>query len=273
MNHTRSNCIHIVVAAAFAAVAALPRLTSAQIFVTGSTLEERAALPGESYSNSIRIANASAQTQSVRLYQTDYSFHSDGTSEFPDGGTTSRSNARWVSALARSVSVPARSEISVAYTVRVPSDSALSGSYWSVVMVEAAPVAPPPKQGAKPQVGLGAVVRYAVQIATHIGSTGARTITLAAPEATADKSGTHTLTLDLRNTGTRATRPLIWVEAYDASGAQKARVHQQRGMIYPGSSVKQAFVLGRLPAGPYKLLVFADTGDPVVVAKQFDVRF
>ena len=81
------------------------------------------------------------------------------------------------------------------------------------------------------------------------------------------------LELDVQNAGDRAYRPKIWVELYDAAGALRGRREQQRGLLYPGTSLKQRFTFDTLPAGSYKAVVFADSGDDSVFAAQYKLDF
>jgi len=244
----------------------------AQIAVVGNTVEEHTAAPGESYDGTILIRNLSNQSQPVRIYQTDYTFSSDGTSHFDSTGSIKRSNAKWIAVSTTALVVPAGSDVPVAYAVKVPPADTMRGTYWSVVMVEGATDAPP-SVNATSQVGLGVVVRYAVQVATHIESSGSRKINFTNQHVETERDSTQSLKLAIENVGERAYRPLVWVEVYDDKGTLRASAKQQRGLIYPGSSAKQKFSLGALEAGNYKAIVFADVGSDEVVAAQYKLRF
>jgi hypothetical protein len=258
----------VLTLAALLAVGTSP--ASAQVSVVGSSVEERTAAPGERYEGSVLVRNASDRPQAVRVYQSDYSFFADGTSHFDAPGTTPRSNARWITPSVSTLSIPAQSDVAVTYVVTVPADS-LKGTYWSALMIEGE-VTPPASSGAR-EIGLGAVVRYAVQLATHLQSSGSRTVSLTNQRLVADSAGVRTLELDITNVGERAHRPALWVEIYDRSGVQRAKVHQQRGLLYPGTSVRQRFTIANLPPGGYKAIVFADTGDDEVLAAQYTLAF
>ncbi|HJQ19295.1 MAG TPA: hypothetical protein VJ867_03030 [Gemmatimonadaceae bacterium] len=254
------------------AFAGITSRASAQIAVLGSTLEEHIAVPGESYRGAIVIRNVTDQTQRARIYQTDYVFFADGTSRFDSAGTLSRSNARWVALGARSISIPASSEVTVTYEVRVPRSDSLVGTYWSAIMVEGEKT-PPPASQRRAQVGVGSILRYAVQVATHIGSTGSRTIKFTRTQLVANQDSTKSFNVDVENTGQRAYKPALWIEVYDAQGALQKNVRQERGLLFPGTSLQQSFELGKLPAGSYRAIVFADSGDDAVFASQFTLKF
>jgi hypothetical protein len=261
-------------------LALAPLVAEAQIAVVGSTVEERVVAPGESYIGSIVVRNLTKQDQPVRIYQTDYRFFADGTSHFDNPGSTPRSNAAWITPTVRSLLVPPSSEMTVTYAVKVPAGDSLSGTYWSAVMVEGAPTEPGRSSGGRPQVGVGAVMRYAVQIASHIKTTGTRKVQFANTkfvtnvDTTKSKPDTTQIfELDVLNAGERAYRPTLWIEVYDEQGTLKANARQERGLLYPGSSLKQTFQLGKLAQGTYRAVVFADSGEDSVFAAQFTLKY
>ena len=264
----------LLVAAALSGVAFFS--SAAQVSVLSSTVEEREVAPGQTYTGRIVIANASNTPQSVRLYQTDYSFKADGSNAFADPGTTPRSNASWVTPQANRVTVPPNAEITVPYSIKVPeADSLLVGTFWSAVMVEGAEAPPPAASGraGQAQVGIGAVVRYAVQIATHVGKTGVGAIKFENPQAVKGPSGEAALDIDVLSAGTRAVRPNMSVELYDATGALKGKGKAQRGLLYPGTSLRQHFDFGSLPPGTYKAIVLADFGGEKVAGIQLNISY
>jgi len=164
--------------------------------------------------------------------------------------------------------------MTVSYTVKVPASDSLVGTYWSTIMVEGAPTEAGRSSGGRPQVGVGAVVRYAVQVATHIRTTGSRKVAFTNTKFLTDTTtGQQSFELDVMNAGDRAYRPALWIEVYDEQGALKANARQERGLLYPGTSLKQAFPLGKLQPGTYRAIVFADSGEDAVFAQQFTLKY
>ena len=258
------------------ALLAAPLLTAplragAQIAVVGNAVDEHEAGPGQRYLGSITVRNLTAEPQPVRIYQTDYRFSADGTSNFDSAGTVARSNAAWIRPSASSITIPPMADVVINYAVTVPAIDSLRGTYWSALMVEGQRRLPP--QAQRGQIGLAAVFRYAVQVATHLPAAGSRRVRLSRQGPLTDSTGARVLDVVVENMGERAYRPNLWVELYDGRGVLKKRVEQQRGLLYPGSSLKQRFSFGALPAGVYKALVFADTGDDTVSAAQYRLTF
>ena len=243
---------------------------SAQIAVLSSTVDERAAVSGARYTGTIVINNPSDQPQTARLYQTDYQFSSDGTSNFGLAGVAPRSNATWVTPQQTRVLIPARGQASVPYSVAVPSNDSLRGSYWSVIMVEAVPTDTASNAGG---IGVTSVIRYGLQVATHVGNKGSRAVQLSNATTSVDDHGNALLAVDVEDVGDAAYRPVLWAEIYDDQGVLRGKAKQTRGLLYPGSSLHQRFELGTLPPGSYKAVLFADTGAETIFARQLKVQY
>jgi hypothetical protein len=247
--------------------------THAQVSVLSNTVEEHVGTRGESYSGRITISNPGGKPETIRLYQTDYSFTADGVSHFEAPGEMPRSNASWISLQSSQVVVPAGATISVPYSVAIPNVDSLRGTYWSTVMVEGAAKPPEVDTANTTQVGIGTIIRYAVQVATHIGASGTRAVKFAGTRGARTDEGASVVELDVLDAGERGYRPALWIEVYDAEGTLRAKAKQARGLLYPGTSLRQRFDLGKLPAGTYKAMIFADTGEDSVYAAQYTIVF
>jgi hypothetical protein len=245
---------------------------AAQIAVVGNTVEERSSHPGDSYVGGIVVQNLTNVAQPVRIYQTDYMFFADGTSRFDAPGSVARSNASWITPATSSTILSPLGQATIAYTVRVPANDSLRGTYWSTIMVEGA-VNVPTFTGKK-EMALGSVLRYSVQIATQIDAPAiAKAVFEKQQLETSARDSVQMLAVDVRNAGDKGLRPLLWVALYDSNGSLRTRFKQQRGLLYPGTSVRQLFPLGRLTPGTYKAVVFADIHEDAVTAAQYTLRF
>ena len=255
------------------ATAFTPAEAEAQIAVLSSTVEERVAAPGERYTGTIVISNPGSESRVARIYQTDYRFAADGKSYFDEPGSTPRSNASWITPQATHVVIPAGTDVRVPWAVAVPATDSLRGTYWSTVMVEAEPDNVVERSAGAPAVAVSAVIRYAVQVATHIQSTGTRGVKFESTRAATSAQGIATLDVDVVDAGERGYRPILWAEIYDDAGVLRAQARQSRGLLFPGTSLHQHFDFGALPPGTYKALVFADTGEDTVYAAQYTVSY
>lgn len=251
----------------------VPRGTMAGIAVIGALSQEKTARIGATYQGAIRIRNLGATPQTVRVYQTDYRFFSDGRNIYGAPGKDARSNAGWITFSPSLLTIPPEEEVVVNYKVAVPADESLRGSYWSMVMVEGmgdatsqAVVA----ENGKARIAVRQVIRYGVQLVTDIGGTGSRSLKLDARLVRAD--GKRLLQVDVENTGERWLRPSLWAQLFDEKGRFVGKFDGARARVYPGTSVRKSIDLTKVQAGTYKALVVADADEDSVYGATYTLK-
>lgn len=250
--------------------------TFAQISVRSELSDDREVQPGTTYEGVIQVANDTDEFQEAKIYQTDYRFYSDGSNVYGEPGQDARSNANWTRVSAPSITLPPRSMASVTYLVSVPEaveGKPLEGSYWSMIMVEAVPKTSPestvnPETG-EPEYALLQIMRYGVQVATHIQGTGASEVTMPDSGLERLEGGELALRVIVENGGSRMIRPEIWVELYGEDGSAFGRRDGVQSRIYPGTSINQQIKLGDLEPGKYRALVILDGGGEEVYGAEY----
>jgi hypothetical protein len=253
--------------AAAAALALAPLLASAraQVTVLTPSVVERTAAHGERYESSIVVHNSTAVPQLVTARVVDYSFQADGTSRYDEPGSRPRSNAAWLTLVPRTVEVAPNQSVNLTYSVQVPAGAALAGSYSSMVLVTGQPrhqVDAAIGHG-RANAGIRSDLSYGIQVVTHLDGAALTRFGMDQIAASSVGDSLRTLALTVRNTGDRAQRPLVSLELYAEDGRLIATQKTQRGLIYPGSSVRQSFALRSVPKGSYRALLQVDTGDDV----------
>ncbi|HEX8392851.1 MAG TPA: hypothetical protein VF665_10885 [Longimicrobium sp.] len=255
----------------FLALAALAAASesAAQISVVSSTVEERQAAPGASYSGTVRVRNAGGDARTARVSAADYRFLADGRTFYDAPGSTPRSNAPWVRFSPSQLTLAPGEEATVAYTVTVPAGGDVRGSYWSVLLVET--MDPASVSAARTgRLGLTPVIRYAVQLATHVGE-AERRVALQGARVTGPGRA-PALEMDIMNTGEQADRLELRMDLFRADGAPAGQRSSTRGLVYPGSSIHQAFDLRGLAPGTYRAMVTVDTGSDDVFGAEYTIR-
>ena len=243
----------------------------ASVSVIGKLTRIKSVNPGETYEGVIVLKNKGDSPSQVKIYQTDYFFASDGKNIYGDTGSMHRSNGRWITFSPNLLLIPPNDTASVYYTVTVPEETGLKGSYWSMLMVE-----PTSSAGAqvikaeegKAELGLQVVIRYGVQIVTDIGDTGVINIRFLDKKLVRSDTGRN-LQLDIENIGERRLKPSLWAELYNAEGEDIGRFESEKKIIYPGCSVRYSLDLTEVPKGEYKALVIVDNGDENLFGAQY----
>jgi hypothetical protein len=236
----------------------IPVSNQAGIAIVGGLTNEMSALPGQTVQGVIFVRNDGEENEDIRVYQRDYLFFSDGTNKYGEPGEVKRSNAKWINFSPRQITIPPREKAEIHYTVTVPLQDGLIGSYWTMLMVE--PV-PDPLKARESQEGINikVLMRYGIQVITHIGDTGDRRLKFLNTKIRKDE-GRKILQIDIENVGERMLRPFVWVELYDESGRHTETYEGLKRRTYPGTSIRQEIDISEVKSGTYKALVVADCG-------------
>lgn len=247
----------------------------AQVSVIGELSQDKSVKPGETYSGVIIVRNDTKEQQEAKVYQTDYTFQSDGTNNYGEPGMLPRSNAKWIAYSPSYLTLPPEATMAVNYTVTVPRDTAgrkLIGTYWSMLMVEGiqkgSAESSLPAKDKKAQMGIMQTIRYGIQIATTIANTGAKKIEFLGV-AMDTTEGRRALRIDIKNTGDIGMRPDVSLELFNVQGTSVGKFSGVKYRIYPGTSVRQLIDVSSVPKGTYKALVVVDAGGDDVFGAQY----
>jgi hypothetical protein len=241
----------------------LPALpSSAIVSISGSLTREHDVAPGKSYDGTIDVTNPDNAPQEIKVYQTDYFFSADGTVDYGEPGKLPRSNARWITVTPLQAKIPAGESVTIRYTIQVPSDRTLHGTYWSIIMVE--PILPGSPESSsfdpkKVTVGVREVLRYGLQVVTSFGSTGTGLLEFSHISLKAD-NGKRLLIVDLKNSGERWLRASLWAELYDSKGSYVGRFDGGKHRLFPGTTARFTAELQGVTGSTYKALIVADCG-------------
>jgi hypothetical protein len=244
----------------------------AGVQVVGGLTRENTVKPGDSLTGDIILFNTGNEPEEVKIYKTDYFFRADGSTKYSIPGSEARSNSSWITLSPSRVTIPPREKMTVHYEIHVPNASNLTGTYWSLLMVE-------PKLNAMPEglnnstgsgVGIKTLVRYAIQMVSNVSDTGLRNIRFLSKKVL-KQDGKKILQIDIENSGERGLTPDLWAELYDEKGNLVKRVDSGKKRIYPGTSVRYCIDLSGIPLGNYKTVIVADNGDDHIFGAQYDL--
>jgi hypothetical protein len=251
-----------------------PLAARAQVGIVNGLTQEKVCAPGETFESYIRLKNNGPKEETLKIYQTDYSFTAEGKSYYDAPGKSARSNAAWIAVSSKQVTVPGLATMDVKYSCKVPADAHLVGTYWSIIMFEVLPPAQRAKgEAANKEIVLGVnqVMRYGIQIVTHFGDTGRRSLKFLKTELLEEKER-KTLQVDVENDGERWLRPFSYVELYTEKGEAAGKIEGERWRIFPGTSARFKFDVSSLKAGTYNALIVFDNKDVSVFGAQVKLK-
>ena len=249
-----------------------------QISVVGQLVDDRFIAPGARYDGSVMIRNDTDAPQEVKVYQTDYTFRFDGMTVYGEPGESVRSNARWISFTPSRLQLDPRATGVVHYAVAVPESTALggvAGSYWSMLMIEGvapgSPESSAPRPADRNTMGISQLVRYGLQIASHITGTGKKEVRFLDVRIQTEPGGSRLLIVDVENVGEVWFRSGFSAEIFDSSGNSKGTFQGSAFRMYPGTSVRQQINLGGLSRGKYTVVLLLDAGGEDVFGAEYSL--
>lgn len=247
----------------------LANFCQGRVIVVGSLTHERNLSPGDQFDGSITLENTETEYQDVKIYQTDYMFTSDGKSEYGEPGSCPRSNSSWLWISDNLVTLAPNSHLSIYYRGSVPNDPSLSGTYWSVIMIE--PLNSSIRDtliSNNTRIAVTTVTRYAVQVITNIGDNSGQMLRFIDKRVKRTEDGVI-LEVDVQNDGIGYARPSAWLEIYDAQAKPIGRFESPRMRILPGCSVRHTFKIPDLGKGTYQALVILDDASDRIYGAQY----
>lgn len=253
----------------------MPCVSAAGVSVTSGLTYKKEAQVRDTYKGVIHLSNTGEDPQEVKIYQTDYLFFCDGRNIYGEPGKDPRSNADWITFSPHRCIIPPKGTSEVNYIFEVPDDQTLTGTYWSMIMIEGISSSSPEaarQEKDKATFGISQVIRYGAQMITQIGDTGTRKLKFLKTRLLKEDKG-RILQLDIENIGERLLRPSLWVDLYDQKGGSIGKFEGEKLGIYPATSVRFRIDLSQVPKGEYKALVVADCGGDDLFGATYTLKF
>jgi len=256
----------------------VPVTAESKISVLDGLTYEKIVSIGEAYQGSILIKNHDNVIREVKLYQRDYLFFCDGSNIYGNPGEDIRSNANWISLNPSLLSIPPQGSSAVNYIITVPRDNSLVGTYWSMIMVEEIQDEDPilsnnDSDDSAPVFGIRNIVRYGIQMVTHIGDKVKSDLKILNHELVFQQDNDYSLYLDIENTGEQWLRLEVWAKLIDEQeGNITDKFDGGRHRIYPGTSVRCKIDLKNILKGNYKLLVILKNYDERIWGINYNLK-
>lgn len=233
--------------------------------VNGDLTKHFQVKPGDVFEVKFTVANNKDKPEDIILKQSDYRYNSSGENFFEEPGSLPRSNASWIHLDTPSLRLNPGESKEIIYTVAVPKQNSLNGSYSSLILIEpSAPAAEILQNNS--QFNLQVMVRYAHQIITTLppAKYGLRLLS----ESIENNDDGQRLTIDVENTGTAHLFPKLNLKLFDKNGKQSAELIAKPQNIFPQNSVRYFLPLQPELKGNYLGLLLFDAGHGQIFAEK-----
>ena len=228
----------------------------AEISVVNGLIHEYKIEEGKSYRGIIEIQNTGETAQPVKVLKNDFLCNSEGQVFYEKPVKHERSNAGWIKLRTTYIVLNPGEKYRLVYQVDVPDSMSLSGSYWSVIIVE--PVEEVHLDKKVNTLNVLTRVRYAVQVVCTTSKVAKAEVKFEKTVITKIQ-GSRYLVVDLEDTGELFHRAKVTGEFYDAgSGARKGVYKSNLQSLFPNTSRRYMIDITDLEAGKYKGVLLAD---------------
>ncbi len=229
---------------------------SAIVILNGLT-HTHSIVGGQKITGSIEIRNESNKPARVLIYKQDLIAKCGLGNNYVDSASLPYSLSPYLKPAVDEKLLAGNEEYVLYYNIEVPTATLNAGSYWSLIMVEAAD---PIKEQQPNGMNINSVVRYAVQIIGDNGQIDSPKLTFEDIKISNATDTLKVLTMRIKNDGLFTTSTKVILELYNPSGEKVKVIEAIRKRIYPSSCGEFEIVLNLLAKGNYDGIIIADNG-------------
>lgn len=241
-----------------------------QIAVEGELTRKREVSPGDVYEGVISIQNRGNKEEEVKVYLKDYSYSADGLVNYGDPEENERTNANWITFFPTDLILPPQGKGEIKYSVRIPDNEELTGTYWSMLFIEDVPENQSIDSTKLNTITISQIIRFGIQLITDIEGESSPRLSFPQIQLLSDEDGRF-LDITVENTGDRWLSPELYVELYNEQGEYMGRYTGEKAKLYPTTSVSRSIRLTDVKEGNYLVLVVADCGDDLLFGGKYSL--
>lgn len=211
---------------------------------------------GNQVTGKLILKNESSRASRVVIYQQDLMASCGESLGYFPVNSHAKSMAKWVKPAVDERVLAPNEEYTLFYTIDVPAQGVETGSYWSVLMIEAAdPLKEETSQGLK----INSVVRYAIQLIGEMGAPEFPTLSVEDVEVVRNQDRLS-LNVRVRNNGLFSTIGKIQLEVYNDKQEKIQTFQGASKRVYPAYCNQFEVELKELPKGKYDCILILDNG-------------
>ncbi|PIB34031.1 hypothetical protein BFP72_00590 [Reichenbachiella sp. 5M10] len=243
------------------------------LFLIGTTLQSQGSVTvlnglshmysgqsGEEIRGHVVLLNTSDQTERVRFELNEAIFSCDSSRVFTNREAHSQSSSAWFASDVMDKELAPNEQYIYDYSIHIPEDESLQGSYWTVLMVsvENSVSAEQLMSG----VSIDSKVRYAIGLMTHVNAFDQVQLDFDDVELALDTLDyAQALDIRLKNDGQFIEGVSLILEVYDMDGEKVTDIYSDRNMVFPGVCKRYLMDISSLPDGEYYCLLLANARD------------
>ena len=215
---------------------------------------------GDAIQGEVILVNTSDKSQRVRFELNEAIFSCSSSRVFTEGNPHQRSSSLWFESDLMEKTLAPREKYSYRFTIHIPNDRSLRGSFWTALMVTVE--RPIREETLRNGIDLNTKVRYAVGLLTNVNEYDEVNLDFAQVDLAKDTlQFQKALNIQIRNEGTFIEGVELVLEVYDIQGRKITEFTTDRNMVFPGVCKNYLLDISNLPPGEYQCLLLADARD------------
>jgi len=229
----------------------------AKVMIVNGLTHTYSADNGQALTGKIQLKNTGKNAERVLIYKRDLMTDCGGTYDFVAPNTHTRSLATWIATNVDERMLHPNEEYEVLYTVAVPKDSTLKGSYWSLLMVEGdTPLSEQQERG----VNISSKTRYAIQVIVDVGTENMPPISFEKVNMESKSDTLKVLHVKIKNDGSTLVKPKLILDVMDSNGQKIKTFETSARKLYPNTCITFDLELTAIPKGSFEGILVADYG-------------
>jgi hypothetical protein len=233
------------------------QVSNANIVVLNGLTHVHQSASGQLITGIIKLKNAGESEQRVIIYFNDLFQECGKETVLTADDSHNNSIKSWLTTNVNEHVFLANEEYELIYTINVPNDVAIDGSYWGVLMVE---IEKPIKEDELEYgVKLESKVRYGIQIIADINERTPSELEFYDIKIE-EPDGNKLINVNLKNLGSFYVEPTLMLEVFNGNGEQAKKVEVKFKKVYPNSCKSFSLDISGLPKGAYTAVLVADYG-------------
>ncbi|WP_028663674.1 hypothetical protein [Runella zeae] len=230
---------------------------SAKIIVLNGLTHIHSGNQGQAMNGKIQVKNVGTSPEKVLVYKKGLVQNCDGKVDFVEVGADARTLGKWLETNVDEKVLEAGESYEILYTIRIPQDSTLGGSYWGVLMVEGAPPLFKEKEGS---LAIESRIRYAIQVVLDIGIAESPQLHFENVALKKANPKQKIVQAKIKNLGKFMVIPKLMLEIYGKDGQKLLALEAPSQKVYPFTCKDFDIEIKDLPSGKYEAVLIADYG-------------
>ncbi|HDZ05396.1 hypothetical protein LCGC14_0070420 [marine sediment metagenome] len=215
---------------------------------------------GDVISGEVILINYSSSQQRVifELQEAIYSCTEERT--FTTLGKHTFSSSSWVTNNVNEHILEPKEEYVLKFSIEIPPDTKLKGSFWSVLMVSVD--SPIKEEVVHENIGIGSKIQYAVGLITNVNSLDEVNIDFKDVDSLEEDN--RNLQVKIENKGVFAEATALSLEVYNENGDMVKEYKSKRLLVFPNLCRDYILNLSDLPKGIYDCVLLAESRETFI---------